>query len=73
MVTEFHRTQSPAAVLRGFRQQFPGARCPTRGAIYENVRKYQSTGTSHSLNKGHSGRPRTMRTPQNIQAVEDAL
>ena len=73
MVTEFHQTQSPSAVLRGFHLEFPRARSPMRATIYKNVCKYQDTGTSHNVNKGRSGRPRTAKTQQNIQVVEDAL
>lgn len=73
VVSEFHRTQSVAAVLRNFRQQFPNARCPSRPTVYANVHKYEATGTSLNLNRGHSGRPRTGRSAENIQAVQNAL
>ena len=72
MVTEFHRTQSPLAVLRGFCLEFLCARSPSQATIYKNVCKYQDTLTNHNLNKSCSSRPRTARTQQNqnIQVVE---
>lgn len=73
MVSEFHRTQSVTAALQGFRRQFPDARCPTRPTVYSNVRKYAATGTSLNLNKGNSGRRRTARSAENVQAVRDVM
>ena len=73
LVSEFLRPQSAMAVLQSFRRQFPNVRCPTRATVYSNVRKFQATGTSHNLNKGNSGRPRTGRSAQNIKAVQYAL
>lgn len=73
LVTEYARTHSVTTVLRSYRRQFPNVRCPTRPTVYANVRKYRNTGTSQNLNKGHSGHRRTGRSPQNIQAVQEAL
>ena len=60
-------------MLRRFRQAYPNVRQPSRGAVYKNVRKYQATGTSRNLNSEGSGRPRSGRSPANIQVVDDLL
>lgn len=73
IVTQYHRTQSVAAVLRRFCQEYPDVRCPSRKTIMKNVQKYQATGTSRNLNKKRSGRRRTGRSVANVQAVQDAL
>ena len=73
MVTEYHRTNSVGAVLRSFRQEFPNVRCPSRKTVSRNAQKYRTTGTSHNLNKGRSGRRRTGRSVANIEAVRNRL
>lgn len=62
-----------ARVLERFREEFHDVRCPSRVAVYKNVRKYTVSGTSCNLNKGRSGRRRTGRCQENVQAVFEAL
>ena len=56
-----------------FQATFPDHNPPAPSTILENVRKYQNAGTSLNLNKGNSGRRRTIRTAENIDAVRDLL
>lgn len=73
IVSEFNRSGSATDTLRSFRRRFPNVRCPSRQAVYNNVRKYKNSGTSENQNKGNSGRRRSSRSPQNIQAVQNLL
>ena len=73
LVSEYHCMQRVAEVLRRFHQAYPNVCQPSRGAVYKNVRKYQATGTSRKLKSERSGRPRSGRSPANIQAVDDLL
>lgn len=74
LVREYDRNnRNVARVLERFREQYPHVRCPSRVTVYKNVRKYTVNGTSCNLNKGRSGRRRTERCPENIQAVREAL
>ena len=73
IVTKYFETKSYNAVREAFVLQFPQRNAPSKKTIYKNVKKYQENGTSLNLNKGHSGRRITARTPQNIQVVRDAL
>ncbi len=74
MVTEYHRNNGNVPrVLQRFREEFPDVRCPSRGAVYKNVHKYSESGTSRNLNKNRSGRRRTARTNDNIEAVRNVI
>ena len=58
---------------QSFTNEYPDVRCPSRANIYYNVRKYRGNGTSCNLNKGNSGRPKTARSAENIEAVRNAI
>ena len=74
IVAEFYRNNNNVyRVIQKFREVYPNARCPSRGTVYNNVRKYAITGTSLNLNKGRSGRNRTARSAENIEAVRNAI
>ena len=73
VVTEYARTQNSTAVQEAFRAQFPERDPPPRSTILRNFRKYQATGTSLNRNRVNSGRPRTGRSDENIQAVRHLL
>ena len=53
--------------------RFPDREAPTKMNIWKNVRKYGEHGTSLNRNEHNSGRRRTGRTVQNINAVQEAL
>ena len=69
VVTEYTRTQNLRIVQQSFQARYPGRDPPARSTILRNVRKYHATGTSLNRNKGHSGRRRTGRSEENIEAV----
>ena len=73
MVKVYYETRSPTEVQRQFGIHFPNRPVPTKPTILNNVKKYENHGTSLNRNKGNSGRPRTVRTPQNIQTVQNEL
>ena len=73
VVLNYTRTQSTTQVRNAFRERFPNRNPPAASTILENVRKYENSGTSLNLNKSNSGRRRTTRTAENIDAVRDLL
>ena len=73
LVTEYHRHKNIGTVLQRFREAFPRVRSPSRATVYNNVNKYNVSGSSCNLNRGRSGRRRTARTRHNIDAVRNAL
>ena len=73
VVTKYHETKSYNEVREAFARRFPNRNAPPKKTIYKNVLKYQQNGTSLNLNKGRSGRRVSVRTPDNIQLVRDAL
>ena len=46
---------------------------PTKRTISTTYREFLREATCHDLNKGRSGRPRTARTPENIELVRKSL
>ena len=60
-------------VLVEFCRCYPNVRCQSKQTVYQNVQKYQITGTSHNLNTERSSWPRSARNAQNINAVRQAL
>ena len=73
VVLNYTRTQSTTQVRNAFRERFPNRNPPAASTILENVRKHENSGTSLNLNKGNSGRRRTTRTAEYIDAVRDLL
>ena len=73
LITEYACLGSLEAVRNSFAVQYPNANVPARSTILRNCKKYEERGTSLNLNKGRSGRRRTVRTAGNIQAVRDLL
>ena len=59
---------------RLFRRRFRQRPCPSVRCIRYNYNKYTTHGTSHNRHKGNSGRPKSVRIPNNIAAVrQDVL
>ena len=74
LLTEYHRhSRNVARVLESFREQYPAVRCLSRATVYKNVVKYRANGTSLKLNRGRSGRSRSARTQEDIEAVRNAI
>ena len=60
-------------MINRFRARFPDRIPPVLSTVLRNVRKYLNSGTSLNLNKGNSGRRRTARSAENIDAVRHLL
>lgn len=73
MVRVFSETHDVREVKRQFRRHFPNARAPANRTIRRNYNKYIRYGKSGNRCKDVSGRPRTGRSPQNIQRVQQEL
>ena len=58
-------------MLRQFQIAFPGRNPPSSSSVWRNVNKYRPHGSNR--NKGNSGRRKTGRSEENIQAVRDQL
>lgn len=56
-----------------YQQAFPGARVPARSTMYKIVNKFRKEHTTHNLNKGRSGPPKTVTTVANIERVRRLL
>ena len=69
----YFETKSYAEVQRLFRLEFPNRYTPNGKNIWRNVQKYVHHGTSWNRNAKNSGRKRTARTNENIDAVHDEL
>lgn len=69
----YFATNSVILAQRNFRREFPGRRCPCAKTIRRLLAKFRSTGSLVDANKGHSGRPLSARSPDNIQAVRERL
>ena len=72
-VKTYYETHSFVETQRLFRTRFPDREAPTKMNIWKNVRKYGEHGTRLNRNEHNSGRRRTGRTVQNINAVQEAL
>lgn len=71
LVKRYLETKNCRLVLEEFRQRFPEQNVPSKSTIYKNVRKYEIEGTSRNLHKGRSGRRRSSRNAENIEAVRN--
>ena len=58
---------------RTFRREFPRRHCLCTRIIKHLVDKFRNTSSVVDVNKGHSGRPFSGRTPAKIQEVRDRL
>lgn len=73
IVKKYYETKSYQSVQEAFRQAFPDRNPPAKSTIQHNLRKYEEDGTSLNVNKGRSGRRRTVRTPESIERVRVLL
>ena len=73
VVKKFHENRSLQATQNAFREAFHERDPPAKTTIWANVKKYQDHGTSLNRNKGPSGRRRTVRTEESIEAVRQQL
>ena len=73
IVQHLFKTESFEQVRHLFRERFPDREPPTTMTIWRNVKKYTTTGTSLNRNSVTSGRPRSGRSQENIDRVQDLL
>ena len=73
IVKKYFETHSFVEVQRLFRLQFPGRNPPDKANIWRNVKKYEIHGTSLNRNPKNSGRKRTARSNDNIDAIHNEL
>ena len=73
LVEKYFETKSVVEVLTLFQIAFPGRNPPSSSTVWRNVNKYRQHGTSLNRNKGNSGRRKTGRSEENIQAVREQL
>ena len=72
-MTKYHKTKGYEAIRAAFQERNPDRNVPSKRPVQQNVVKYQREGTSLNLNKGQSGRKRTIRTQENIKRVRNIL
>ncbi|KAF2355920.1 Protein of unknown function DUF4817 [Trinorchestia longiramus] len=73
VVATYVRTGSIKQVQHLFAECFPDRRLPCKSVIQNNVRKYQTKVTCLNLNKGCSGRRKTVRTEENSEMVRTII
>lgn len=73
LVQFYFDTKSVVLTQRKFRKHFKLHKAPSRSVILHIVNKFLAQGNVSNNFKGHSGRKRTKRTPENIARVRAAL
>ena len=70
---EFSKCNNAHEVIRRWPNRWQNVRPPTDKTVKQTFRKFEAEATCHNLNKGRSGRPRTVRTAGNINHVRTSL
>ena len=73
IVKTYIETKSYAMVRERFQIEFPGRLPPVGSTICRNFTKYNQHGTSLNRNAVRSGRPKSGRSNENIDRVQEAL
>jgi hypothetical protein len=73
IVEAYFATKSVVLTQRQFRRDFPGRNPPSKVTIRRFLEKFRETGSVGDKNKGHSGRPRSARTANNIETLRRRL
>ena len=73
IVEAYFATKSVVVTRRQFRRDFPGRNPPSNLTIRRLLEKFRETGRVGDKNKGHSGRPRSARTANNIETLRRRL
>ena len=68
VVNTYFQTEKYTEVRRLFQERYPESPPPNKTTIWKNV-----DATSLNMNKGRSGRKRTVRCQENIDIVQEAL
>jgi hypothetical protein len=67
IVEAYFATKSVVLTQRQFSRDIPGRNPPIKFTIRRLLEKFRETGSVGDKNKGHSGRPRSARTANNIE------
>ncbi len=70
---EHARCKNAAEVRRQWPGLFINIPAPTKRTITKTYQKFLREATCYDLNKGCSGCPRAVRTPENIKLVQESL
>ena len=64
---------NPHKVLKfKYKKAFPfSGRSPSKMAVWKQTKKFKSSGTLHNLNKGRSGRPKTVLTDDRLGVMRE--
>ena len=73
VVETYFRTNSYKKVKEAFSDKFSEKAVPSKSSIERNVKKYRNHAMSINRNKENSGRKRSARTVENIEAVRALL
>ena len=73
LVRVYIETGSRQETIRQFQHEYPDRQAPSPSTVWRNYQKYVTHGTSTNRNMGNSGRPRTVRSPANVEAVRQTL
>ena len=73
VVEAYFATKSIVLTQRQFGRDFPGRNAPSRLTVRRLLDKFRETGSVGDKNKGHSGRPRSARTENNIETLRQRL
>ena len=72
MVEQKMAKNSQKIINYNFKKRFPfSGRSPAKKIVWKQVKKFHTKGTVHNLNKGNSGRKKTVLTPQNLNLMRD--
>ena len=73
LVETFIQTGSTRQSLSRFSQEYPDRKPPTRANLCKLIVKFRKTNSLRNDNAGHSGRRITVRTPERIEEVRQAV
>lgn len=69
----YFETHSIALTRRAYCLHFNVKNAPNRSTIWRILKKFKTERTLHNVNKGRSGRPKTVRSPENIESVRRSV
>ena len=70
MVEQKMAKNSQKIINDNFKRRFPfSGRSPAKKVVWKQVKKFKTAGTLHNLNKGNSGRKKTVLTDQNLNLM----
>ena len=73
IIEAYFATKSVVLTQRQCRKELGRDKVPKRKTIERLVAKFRETGSVANANKGRSGRPRSVKTPNNVQNLRERL